>query len=439
MDAKDIKSDFSNLNAWIQDLLISMGISEQWTNYVKFVLLLALAVLIVYLLQFLVRNILTFIFKKVTKATSLSIFRYAINNRVPHYLALVVPYTFVRTVIPIIFEDFRGFISPCLKLTDIYMVFMIIWTLMSIIKSLTDVVQEKEAFRNKPFKSYLQVVQIIFYIFGAVAIFSILTGKSATTFFAAMGAASAVLMLMFKDTIMGFVSSIQLSSNDMLRIGDWITMSKYGADGTVTEINLTTVKVMNFDNTITTIPTYSLISDSFQNWRGMQESGGRRFVRSLYVNQSDITAVSDDELEKMKKVDALKEYIEQKQVALKEANDSLKTDMSVPLNGYRLTNCDLFIQYATWYLQNNHGIRQDVTLMVRTLAPTSEGLPIQLYAFTDTTALVSYENTISEIVNHLISSLKYFNLRIYTTTASDSYDIYIKDKVQISTQPNTLN
>ena len=188
----------------------------------------------------------------------------------PHYLALIVPYSFVRSAIPIIFEDLDSFISPFIKLADVYMVFMVIWTVMSFVRTIADVIQNKSAFRNRPFRSYLQVIQIVFVIIGLIVIYSILTGKSATGFFAAMGAASAVLMLMFKDTIMGFVASIQLSSNDMLQIGDWITMNKYGADGTVEEINLTTVKVVNFDKTITTIPTYALISDSFQNWRGMQ-------------------------------------------------------------------------------------------------------------------------------------------------------------------------
>jgi len=304
---------------------------------------------------------------------------------------------------------------------------MIIWTLMAIIRSLADVVQERDAFKNKPFKSYLQVVQIIFYIFGAVAIFSVLTGKSATAFFAAMGAASAVLMLMFKDTIMGFVSSIQLSSNDMVRLGDWITMNKYGADGTVEEINLTTVKVVNFDKTITTIPTYALISDSFQNWRGMQESGGRRFRRSLFVNQSDIYFMSNNELEEMKAVEGLKDYIEQKQQEFGILNKNLKTDSSLPLNGHKLTNSDLFIQYATWYLKTHPRINQEMTLMVRTLSPTPEGLPVELYTFTNTVVWAEYEGIIIEIINHLISSLKYFKLRIYTTTASDSYDIYIKE------------
>lgn len=427
MDEKEILSDYHVLNNWLKDFLVNLGISDNLITYFKAAILLIITVILVYVLQQLVKRILVFVFDKVTKNTPLSIFEHAISNRLPHYLALVVPYSFVRTAIPIIFIDFKSWISPCIKITDIYMVFMVIWTLMAIVRSFADMVQEKEAFKNKPFKSYLQVVQIIFYIFGVVAIYSILTGKSATAFFAAMGAASAVLMLMFKDTIMGFVSSIQLSGNDMLRLGDWITMNKYGADGTVEEINLTTVKVVNFDKTITTIPTYALISDSFQNWRGMQGSGGRRFKRCLYVNQSDIYFVSDDELEDMKKVEGLSQYIQNKQKEFQHLNKNLNVDLSLPLNGHKLTNNDLFIEYATWYLKSHPRINQKMTLMVRTLSPTTEGLPIELYTFTNTVVWTEYEGIIIEIMNHLISSLKYFKLRIYTNTASDPYEIFIKE------------
>lgn len=427
MNENQILDEYNTVNLWLSNFLSNLGISDTWVSYVKCLILIAITIVVVYLLQLLVRKLLSFIFNKITQNTPLSVFKHAVSNRLPHYLALVVPYSFVRSVIPIVFIDFNSWISPCIKITDIYMVFMVIWTLMSIVRSLADVIQEKDAFKNKPFKSYLQVIQIIFYIFGVVAIFSILTGKSATAFFAAMGAASAVLMLMFKDTIMGFVSSIQLSSNDMLRLGDWITMNKYGADGTVEEINLTTVKVVNFDKTITTIPTYALISDSFQNWRGMQQSGGRRFKRSLFINQSDIYFMSDDELTDMKKVEGLHKYIEKKQQEFEKLNASIKYDLSQPLNGHRLTNGDLFVEYATWYLKTHPRINQRMTLMVRTLSPTSEGLPIELYTFTNTVLWAEYEGIIIEIINHLISSLKYFNLRIHTTTAADIYEIAIKE------------
>lgn len=427
MDKKDINTDFSVLNEWIYNLLTNLGIPENGIKYAKLILMLAIAIVIVYALQLIVRSILTFVFKKVTQTTSISIFKFAIKNRLPHYLALAIPYTFVRAAIPVVFEDFNNLINPCIKITDLYMVFMVIWIITAFFRSGADILQSKEAFKDKPFKSYLQVIQIILYIFGAVAIFSILTGKSATVFFTAMGAASAVFMLVFKDTIMGFVSSIQLSSNEMLRLGDWITMAKYGADGTVEEINLTTVKVINFDKTITTIPTYAMISDSFQNWRGMQEAGGRRFTRSIYIIQADVRFLSDTEIEEWKKNDILKSYIESKEQEFSVQNKKNGVKDNQTVGSYRLTNNDLFIEYATWYLKNHPKISKSMTIMVRQLAPTIDGLPIQLYTFTNVTVWLEYEEIISEIINHLLSTINSFGLRVHESMAgTDDLEILVK-------------
>lgn len=408
----------------IQAFLSDIGISDNWIKILNLIIVMAAALIIVYLLQKITRMILIFLFKKAEKITNLNIFSYARNNRLPHFLALVIPYSFIISAIPTIFTDYHKVIKPAIKLTDIYMVFMIIWTIMSVVRTLADMIQEKPAFQNKPMKSYIQVIQIIFFIFGAVVIYSILTGKSATAFFAAMGAASAVLMLMFKDTIMGFVGSIQISTNNMVQIGDWITMNKYGADGTVEEINLTTVKVRNFDKTITTIPTYSLTSDSFQNWRGMQESGGRRIKRSLVIKQSDIRNLTDEELAVYKKTEALAPYIKKKQEEYEILNKNLNIDAASLLNGFQITNCDLFICYAIWYLKNNPNIHQEMTLMVRELAPTSNGLPIEVYAFTNTTVWAEFERIMCEVFNHLIYNVKVFGLTIYeSSSSSDSLTV----------------
>ncbi len=429
MDVQDVHGDLDSLiitlNEWMQDILSGWGIPDQWIAYTKLIILALVVLLIVYLLQLGVRSLLTFVFRKVSNVSRLGFFKHTINNRLPHFLALVVPYSFLRGAIPIVFSDFQRLISPCVKLADIYMVFMVIWTVMAVIRSFTDTLQEKPAFQNKPMTSYLQVIQIIFYIFGAVAIYSIITGKSATAFFAAMGAASAVLMLMFKDTIMGFVGSIQISTNNMVQIGDWITMNKYGADGSVEEINLTTVKVRNFDKTITTIPTYALISDSFQNWRGMQESGGRRFKRVLLIKQDTIRFLSDQELNSYKDVDGLKDYIEQKQHDYVKRNKGI--NMDVPINGHRITNNDLFMNYAISYLRSHPRVAQDMTLLVRQLATTSQGVPVELYSFTNTTVWAEYETAVSEIVNHLVSAVKYFGLVIHEdSSGSDDYNVFLK-------------
>lgn len=431
MDSKEIQTEAGSITKtialWIQDFLIGLGVPEQGIIYTKLIVLFALVVIIVLCLQYLLRRILLFVFHRAVNITKLSFINYTIENRLPHYLALIGPYSFVRGTIPVIFYDFHTMITPMLKATDVYMVFMVIWIIMSIVRSFGGVLQEKPAFQNKPMKSYFQVVQIILFIFGAVVIYSILTGKSATTFFAAMGAASAILMLLFQDSIKGFAGSIQVTTNNMVQIGDWITMNKYGADGNVEEINLTTVKIRNFDKTITTVPTYALISDSFQNWRGMQDSGGRRFRRALNIKHNTIRFLTDDELEKYKEIDGLKDYITAKQ---KEFSKMPKRE-GLLSNMYRITNSDLFLQYGIYYLRNHPRIDKNLTLLVRQLPPGPQGLPIELYTFTNTTVWAEYELILSEIVNHFIGIVKYFDLTIFEeSSGSDIFDVYIKENVK---------
>lgn len=426
IENKDIKSSANFVTDFIHNELQRMGIAEDWINFLNLVIMILGSIIIVYLLQKIASMVLSFAFSKFAKMTSLPFFKHIQTNRLHHFLALVIPYTFVVSTIPIIFGNYPSFIKPFLKMTDIYMVFMVIWTIMAIIKAFSSFLQEKPAFQNKPLKSYIQVIQIIFYIFAVVIIYSILTGKSATAFFTAMGAASAILLLMFKDTIMGFVSSIQISTNQMVMLGDWITMTKYGADGDVQEINLTTVKVQNFDKTITTIPTYALISDSFQNWRGMKDSGGRRMKRAFVIKQADIRPLTDTELDVFEKTSCLAAYITAKRKQYTSQNEALKIDSDSIIKGFAITNCDLFMQYAIWYLRNHPEINQQMTLLVRQLAPSTQGLPIEVYVFTNTTVWADYERIMSEIINHFLSSVSIFGLTLFElSTASDSLDVQL--------------
>ncbi len=429
IEDSEISSSAGFIKQYIYTFLSNIGLSDTWIHVINLFIMLFAAIIIIILLQKLVNYILTFILNKAHKVTKLQIFKFAIEERLPHFLGLLVPYTFAVNVIPTVFSDYPNLISPALKTADIYLVFMVIWTIMSVIQAFARLLERKEGFHNKPVKSYLQVIQIILYIFGIVAIFSILTGKSVTVFFTAMGAASAVLLLMFKDTILGFVGSIQISANKMVLIGDWITMSKYGADGDVEEINLTTVKVRNFDKTITTIPTYALISDSFQNWRGMQETGGRRIRRSLMIKQSGIRYMTDAELDEYAKIPALTGYIKDKRKDYSEWNEKLGVQNDSPIRGFQLTNCDLFMRYATWYLRTHPEIHQNLTLIVRQLDPTPLGLPIQIYAFTNTTAWSEYERIMGEVFNHLISSVSIFGLSIFESVAgTDTYNISMRER-----------
>lgn len=397
----------------IYNYLIELGVSVESAKYLNVLLLSLFTVVLIYVVQNIVRRLLRILLISIYQRRKVDFFKHLLDNKFPHYLALSAPLLIVKLGIPIVFSDFNSLVDPLEALADVYMVIMIIWMIMSVIKSISDEMRSSPSFKEKPIDSYIQVIRIILFLFGAVIIFSNLTGKSPIAFFTAMGAISAVLLLMFKDTIMGFVASIQVTSNDMVRIGDWITMPKYGADGDVLQINLTTVKVQNFDKTITTIPTYALISDSFQNWRGMQKSGGRRIKRAIYIKQSTIRFIEQDEIEKFKKIQSLSNYIDHRQKDIDKSNARINADKSLLINGRNLTNAGLFRKYIDNYLMNISGTNKKMTMMTRQLAPTTQGLPIEIYAFTNTVKWIEYEYIMADIFDHLLASAKYFDLEIY--------------------------
>ncbi len=261
------------------------------------------------------------------------------------------------------------------------------------------------------FKTILQSAKLILGLVALVYIISVLVHKSPIAILSGLGAMSAVLMLVFKDTILGFSASLQLTTNKMVQIGDWIEMPKYGADGDVIDIGLNVVKVRNFDKTITTIPTYALVSDSFKNWRGMQEAGGRRIKRSVYIDVKSIGFLSDEDIKRLKKANLLAPYLEDKEKEIGDFNKDF--DLSVALNGRRLTNLGTYRAYLDTYLKNHPRISKRMTTMVRQLSPKEHGLPLEIYCFTDTTVWTEYENIQSDIFDHAFSVLKEFGLKPY--------------------------
>jgi miniconductance mechanosensitive channel len=408
----------NTLGRWTYERLIDWGVPENIAEYVNLFTLLFITAALISLVHYIVRRILRIVLINITKKSKIVFFQLLLEQRFPHYLALTAVVALINIAIPIIFAGFPIFISGFSKLSDVYMVFVLISLIMSVVKAGGNSLRTSTSFRGKPIDSYLQVIRIILTIFGLVMVFSYLTGKSPIAFFTAMGAISAVLLLMFKDTIMGFVASIQVTTNDMVRIGDWITMTKYGADGDVTEINLTTVKVQNFDKTITTIPTYALISDAFQNWRGMQEFGGRRIKRAIYIKQSTIKFLSPERVQELKKIQAISSYIEHRQKDIDKNNERIGADKSVLINGRNLTNGGLYRKYIDGYLAQHTGTNKKMTMMVRQLAPTANGLPLEIYAFTNTTKWIDYEHIMADIFDHLIASAKYFDLEIFEMEGS---------------------
>jgi miniconductance mechanosensitive channel len=263
---------------------------------------------------------------------------------------------------------------------------------------------------------------IVLWTFGLTAIVLYLFDVSLGALIGTFGAISAIILLIFRDTILGFVASIQVSVNDMVRIGDWITMDKFGADGDVIEINLATVKVRNFDNTTTTIPTYSLISDSFRNWRGMLGSNGRRIKRFILIKPSCIRFLNDNEIENLKKIQLLTNYIDQRNLEIDKFNKLNNIDKSVLLNGRNLTNFGLFRKYITQYLLNYPSINKEMILLCRQLQPTPHGIPLEIYAFSNDKRFENYEYIMADIFDHIIASVKYFDLEIFEMSSHFELD-----------------
>jgi miniconductance mechanosensitive channel len=299
------------------------------------------------------------------------------------------------------------------RFASIYMIVIGIGVINGLLRAVVDIYQTFESARNRPIKGYIQVVQIIVWIIGAIIIISMLINKSPLYLLGGLGAMTAVIILVFKDSILGLVASVQLSNNDMVRIGDWIEMPQYGADGTVIDVTLHTVKVQNWDKTITTIPSYALISNSFKNWRGMEESGGRRIKRSIYIDMQSIKFCTEDMLKRFRRFQRIRDYIEIKLQELRDFNERHQVDTKELINGRRLTNIGTFRAYVAAYLRNHPMVHTDMTFLVRHLQPTEHGLPIEVYVFCKDQRWAFYEAIQADIFDHLLAVVPLFELRVF--------------------------
>jgi miniconductance mechanosensitive channel len=302
-----------------------------------------------------------------------------------------------------------------------YLIIVGLMVINSFLNACNDIYLTFEISKIKPIKGYIQVAKIIFFIVGGIVIIANLMGESPFILLSGIGALSAVLLLVFKDSLLGLVAGIQLAANDMVRVGDWIEMPKYEADGDIIDISLNTVKVQNFDKTITMIPSYALISDSFKNWRGMQTSGGRRIKRSLFIDTNSITFCTEEMLEKFKTIDYLSSYITNKESEIAEYNAKNEINRDNRVNGRALTNIGVFRVYITHYLQNHQGISNQMTLLVRQLAPTENGLPLEIYAFTNDIRWDVYESIQSDIFDHLFAVAPEFGLHLFQNPSGNDF------------------
>ncbi|UMB60578.1 mechanosensitive ion channel family protein [Lutibacter sp. A80] len=421
--------DFINLidyTTFIKEVFLDRGVSNFWAELLNLIITLSIIAVGAYFLDRTLRRIIIKGFDMFSVKTTTTFDDFLVQSKFPRYIAHIIPLIFLEALVPSILIDFPLLFKGFEDVISIYAIVLFVKIIRSFLRSTQRYLRTKERYKDKPLESYIQVIMI--FLWGLAIIFIIyqLTGRDILSF-ATLGAASAVILLIFKDTILGFVASIQVSVNDIVRIGDWIAYPKFGADGTVTDINLASVRVRNWDNTFTTIPTYSLISDSFQNWRGMEESGGRRIKRAILIKQSSIKFLTKDEIDGFKKINLVSEYLEDKYKEITDYNNKINADKSVLINGRNLTNFGVFRKYLDAYLNQNASVSKELFSMVRQLAPTSKGIPLEIYCFSTNKQWAYYEAIMADIFDHVIAAIPYFDLEVFEEPTGKDLQTFVKE------------
>lgn len=405
------------------DILIESNLNSTLTIYLGLLINILIMCIISYFIFYVFRKILIGLMTILATRTKTKFDDFLITNKTAKYIAYLIPFLFIYKSVPVILDNFVYWENFFNKLVRIYIVILSLWIVRSVLKALRDYLKQKPKFSDKPIDSYIQVIMIVLWMFGIVVIIFKIFDIGKATLFGTLGAVSAIIILVFRDTILGFVASVQVSLNDMVRIGDWVTFEKFGADGDVIEINLATVKVRNFDNTTTTIPTYSLISDSFKNWRGMLDSDGRRIKRHILIKAKSIRFLEQNELEDLKKIQLISNYIDTRQTEIQKFNIQNNIDKSLNINGRNMTNFGLYRKYITEYLKNHPGLNKEMLLMCRQLQPTSQGIPLEIYTFSSDKRWENYEHIMADVFDHIIASVPFFGLEIFELP-SDGNNIY---------------
>ena len=398
---------------FITDFLIANGMTEPIANFIGITATIILIFLLAYASYWITKRYMVhaieIIFQLSKNTWDDALVQHGFVRRLSLLMPIIVVYMSADLMLP-----GQAMTSELVKrLAMVFFVFAGVWMLDAILLAIREIYNKSDVSFRRPIRGYLDGIKIIAYAMAGIFIVSILTGKSPWGVLSILGGFTVVLMLVFKDTILGFVASIQLSGHDMVRVGDWIEMPKYGADGDVINVTIHTVKVRNWDKTITTIPTYSLVSDAFKNWRGMSESGGRRIKRALHIDMRSIKFCTDEMLERFRKFDLIKNYITEKQKEIAIYNKEHTSNPEQLINGRRQTNIGVFRAYIIAYLKKHPKIHQSMTFLVRHLEPTQYGLPVQIYVFSNDQVWANYEAIQADIFDHLLAAVPEFDLRLF--------------------------
>ena len=419
------------LQSWLQLRFENMGLPEWSFTLIDFSIRTFILGAISYLFYFLVKRVILHYLIRFISKTKSKKDDFFVNRKVFHRLSHLVPTIIIYSSAGFFYNIYPTFLSFLINVSIIYLIFVIFWSINGTLRALEDIYNTMPYASERPIRSYMQIVNLISYFVGFLIVLSVVFDIQITKVFAGLGAMAAVLMLIFKDSILGFTAGIQLSANKMVRVGDWISMPSYNADGDVLEISLNTVKVQNWDKTITTVPTYALVSSPFINWRGMSESGGRRIKRSINLDMRSVKFCTTEMLEKYKKIHHLKSYIEDRQKEIEEYNEENNIDESVVVNGRRMTNLGVFRKYLENYLRQHPQVNTKMTFLVRHLQPTETGIPFEIYVFCSNVAWVVYESVQADIFDHILAVIPEFDLKVFQLPAGDDLKEAIGNLKQI--------
>jgi len=417
---------FSNIMESYLKWLLGLGLQDNAAYLIQETSLFVISILLFILIDKIVIHYIKEYIKKISQKSKTKVddillankvFDYFLSSITVYILYIVTDFVFIRS------GGFDGIISLGLLL---YIDYLIVRGVVAVFKSVNDIYDYRQTGRKRSIKSYIQVFQLIAIVIGALIAVSLLLSKDISVLLTGIGAFAAVLMLVFKDSILGFVGGIQINANDMVRLGDWVSVPSAGADGTVIDISLTTVKIQNWNKTISTVPTYSLVTGSFHNWRGMEESGGRRIKRSLNIDIQSVKFSTEEDIEKYKKFRLLKDYLSKKDEELKEYNKKLGIEEDT-FNGRYQTNIGIFRAYVAAYLHDKEEIHPNMTFLVRQLQATEKGLPMEIYVFSKVQEWAEYEDIQSDIFDHLFAIIPIFDLKVFQNPSGADFRSIIKN------------
>jgi miniconductance mechanosensitive channel len=398
---------------WMTGVLTGWGVEQRLAGWLAMLAGALLLFVVAFIANVVAKRIIVTVVARIIRKTSTQRDDVFLRRKVFTRLSHIAPAVAIYLLAPVVFAPLPALVAVLQDASVVYMVVIVVVAISSLLNAGLDIYRTFEISRRVPIRAFVQAIKVIVILMGGIVILSVLTQRTPWVLLGGLGAVTAVLLLVFKDSILGFVAGIQLTANDMVRRGDWIEMPRFGADGDVLDVALTTVKVRNFDNTITTIPTYALIAESFKNWRGMSESEGRRIKRALHIDMTTVRFCDEEMLGRFAKIQHIRPYLERKKEELARHNEEMEIDDASLINGRRLTNLGTFRAYAEAYLRSHPEVNAGLTCMVRQLAPTEHGLPLEVYAFTGDKRWVEYERIQADIFDHLVSAVPEFDLRVF--------------------------